>query len=73
MLSVPLIYTTVISTYLCTFYKKNIYIFIKIFSLLFLQKWWGLIGVPREFLSQLYWTLKKLPETKYVCVYTSLN
>lgn len=28
-----------------------------------LKKWWGLSGVPREFLPQLYWSLKKIPET----------
>ena len=45
-----------------------------IYFLLLFQKWWGLntiylppVGVPREFLPQLYWTLKKIPETKYVC------
>jgi len=30
------------------------------------QNWLGLEGVPNEFLDQVYWTFKKLPETKLV-------
>ncbi|ESN96910.1 hypothetical protein HELRODRAFT_86048 [Helobdella robusta] len=29
-----------------------------------IKKWWGLLGVPRQFLSQLYWTLKRISDTK---------
>lgn len=31
-----------------------------------LQKWLGLEDVPREFVQQVYWTFKKLPETKWI-------